>query len=138
MAEVTLTNAQVLQSVGALNELVATVAKLPVKVGYAAVKNLKKLQAESETLEELRKQFLEEHAEKTEDGQLVTEKDKDGNPTQRISFKSEDDKKSFVEKLNEVYSQEVSLPLHLVSLNSADDLELSGQLLFALEWMFTE
>jgi hypothetical protein len=115
MAEIP--NHQIVDAKDNLELILNDSRKAPVKLVYAAKKNHGKISDEAEELEEFRMQLLQDHAETDEQGNVVQQKDEDGEPTGEAKFKSEEELQSFQERLNEIWSSSVDIDVHSVDVD---------------------
>lgn len=132
----TLSNSQVINSLNALQRLISSSEKLPVRLSIVAHDNLKTLQNHASNLDEFRRDLLEETAEFDEDGNLESVEGDDGQ--RKIKFKSDEDRERYIEELNDNYNAERELDLRRVSVDVVDNVEVEPQVVFALDWMFEE
>lgn len=136
--DISLKNAQILNSLDAIDDIMEF-DDMPVKLVYAASKNKKRLEQEKDDLDDFQRDLLEKHAvidPKT--GMVETLKDDDGNPTNEIKFKSDEDKQIYVSMMNELYDEKMDLSLHGVKLSRVESVELPPSTVFAIRWMFDD
>lgn len=115
MAEIP--NHQIVDAKENVEQILSQSRDVPVKLAYAAKKNLDTLSDEAEDLEEFRMNLLQEYAETDEQGGLVQKTDEDGNPTGEAKFKSDEDMNEFQERLGEIWSDTVDLDVYSVDID---------------------
>lgn len=136
MATKELTNSEVVNSLNALQRLVTTQDKLPIRLSVAAHDNIKTLQNQVVELENFRQDILDDYAEFDEDGEIKTVEGDDGEQTDEIQFKSEDARESYIDDINNKYNSTVELDLQTLSIDLVDRVDVAPPIVFALEWMF--
>lgn len=106
---------------------------VPASISY---RNLTEIR---DDINERRMELLKEHAVTDEDGEIVNATDEDGNETQRAKFESDEDREEFQETLNEeVYSEDYDVEVARVDMEHTQGVNLPGQQVFVLDWMFTD
>lgn len=138
--EITLSNIEIINSLGAIQRIVQTPDELPIGLSIACYDNIEVLQEHSEVLDNYKEELLDKYAEFDEDGNIKTndvEKNESGGPVrEEIKFQSEEEKEKYVEELNEKYEEEVKLDLETVSKELVEEVEVSPQAAISLSWMF--
>lgn len=134
MADHTLTTRELRAAAGALAELAQR--ELPVKASYAVGKNLRVFQEEASDADEERRKIVERHAEKDEDGKVVTKEQENG--FQEPVFPDEEAEEKAQEEWNAVLDEEVEVKVHEVPLSYFGDVSLPPRLLAAVDFMIED
>lgn len=139
--EVTLSNIEVINSLGAIQRLIQTSDSLPIGLSIACHDNIETLQDYSGELDDHKESLLDEYAEFDEDGNIKTvDTSENGEPEdmgrEEIKFKSDEDRQNYIDELNEKYDEEVELELKTVSQDLVNNIEVPPQVAISLSWMF--
>lgn len=109
----------------------------PGKLLYKVNENKDEFQKYKEKLDSFKRELLSKHAVINEmTGQPETLRDEEGNPTNKIKFRSEEDKEIYEEIMNEAYDDTVDVEVKTVNVRRVEDVELPPELVFQLRWMF--
>lgn len=129
-------NFQILNAKETLEALLSQKKEAPVKLAYAAKKTHGKVNEEAEELEEFRMELLKDFAETDEEGNVKQQTDDDGNPTGQAQFESEEAKVDFQNRLNEIYSDTVSIDAHTVNIDDVGEFHAPASWAKNLDFMF--
>ncbi|MDE5781480.1 MAG: hypothetical protein K2I03_08390 [Lachnospiraceae bacterium] len=90
--------------------------KLPVKLGFAILKNYKEFEAAAKIIDEQRVRICEEHSEKDKNGKPIIKEDK-------FIIK---DSKGLNNSLAELYSIETEISIHTISMETIEQCDENG------------
>lgn len=130
----TLTTRELRNAAAALRELGQR--ELPVKASYAVGKNLRVFQQEASDADEERQRIVERHAEKGEDGKVVTKEQENG--FQEPVFPDDEAEEKAQEEWNAVLDEEIEVRVHQVPLSYFGDVSLPARLLAVLDFMIKD
>lgn len=109
----------------------------PGKLMFRVNENKDLFEEEKDKLDSFKEEMLKKHAVINEmTGSPQTRTDEDGNPTNEILFKSEEDEERYGEVMNEVYDDEVDIDVKTVQTSRVREVELPPTIVFQLRWMF--